>query len=91
MLDRGGLKIPGDTICEWVFFSYILFHYLDVGIICRFSLSSLLLDIARIYEFENIERKHAVILANIFLNNYCHLYSPVSTNEPKVKVLKLSN
>ena len=91
MLDRGGLKIPGDTICQWVFLSYILFHEIDVNYICRVSLSQLLLDIALRYEWKSIEIKHGVILANIFLNNYCHLYSPVSSSEPKVKVLKLSN
>ena len=27
----------------------------------------------------------------IMFNNYCHLYSPRSLKEPKLKVLKLSN
>ena len=25
-LNRGGLKIPGDSVCQWTFYSYIMFH-----------------------------------------------------------------
>ena len=27
-IDRGGLNIPGDTVCEWCFMCYILFSFI---------------------------------------------------------------
>ena len=89
-LDRGGLKIPSDTVCEWIFMSYILFNYIGVDSICRYSVASLFIDIAYAHGFPKIERRHGNILANIFFNNYCHLHTLGSDKEPKLKVLKLS-
>ena len=34
--DRGGLKIPGDKVCQWTFYSYIVFHEV-VNDTCRTS------------------------------------------------------
>ena len=35
-VNRGGLKIPGDSVCQWTTFSYIGFH--EVVNDCRTSL-----------------------------------------------------
>ena len=88
-LERGDLNIPGDIICEWVCFCYIIF-YSVVKDVCRNSLCDIFLDIAERLMFE-VEKKHGSILSNVFFNNYYRLNSSVSNCEPKVKVLKLSN
>ena len=89
-LNRGGLKIPGDDMCEWLFLSYILFVNIDVSKACQISLSSMLMDISESNHFETIEKKHSQIVSNIFFKNYCCLQTPSSDKEPKVKLLKLS-
>jgi len=87
-LNRGRLCIPPDTVCQWVMFSCILF--LEVASdACRSSLSNLMMSISESYDF-SMERKHGNSLSNIFLNNYCKLYTPVTEKEPKQKLLKLS-
>lgn len=88
-INRGGLNFPGDNICHWIFYSYILFHHLYT-FVCRVSLSKCFLMVSDFYGFTNVSKKHSRILANIFFNNYCHLYTPRSSKEPKLKVLKLS-
>lgn len=88
-LDRGRLTIPGDSICEWTCFCYIMFHAV-LQDVCRNSLCNIFMDIAERFMFI-VERNHGKILSNIFFNNYCRLTSPISSSEPKVKVLKLSN
>ena len=64
-INRGGLKIPGDTGCEWTFMCYVLFNFVGVSKICRYSLSCLFLDVAFLRDFTSIKREHATI-ANIF-------------------------
>ena len=88
-LDRGGLIIPSDSICEWVYFCYIIF-YSVVKDVCRNSLCDIFLDIAERFMLE-VEKKHGSILSNVLVNSYCRLNSPVSNCKPKVKVFKLSN
>ena len=87
-VNRGGLKIPGDSVCQWTIFSYIVFHEV-VNDCCRTSLCNLLMMIAEFYSFD-VSRQHGIILSNILFNNYCILYSPLSTKEPKQKVLNLA-
>ena len=89
-IDRGGLKLLGDTGCKWTFMCYVLFNFVGVSKICRYSLSCLFLDVAFLRDFTSIKREHATTLANIFLNNYCRVHRAASDKEPKVKVLKLS-
>lgn len=89
-LSRGGLTLPGDVICQWVFYSYIIFHHINHSV-CRTSLCNVLMMIADFYRLDTIERKHGRIISNILFNNYCYLYSPKSSKEPKLKVLKLSS
>ena len=88
-LDRGGLNIPGDSICEWVCFCYIIFYSVVKDVPC-YLLCDILLDIAERFIFE-VEKKESNILSNVFFNNNCRLNSLVSNCEPKVKVLKPSN
>ena len=87
-LNRGGLTIPGDSVCQWVFFSYTLF-FTVASCVCRTSLCNLLMVISEAHGF-NMERRHGMILANILLNRYSYLYTPTSDKEPKQKLLKLS-
>ena len=39
-MNRGGLKIPGDSMCQWVIFCYIVFHEVNEKT-CRTSLSKI--------------------------------------------------
>ena len=64
-LDRGGLSIPNDTICQWVYFSYILFSFVAQDV-CRISLCDILMDISHAYNF-GIEERERIVLANIFV------------------------
>jgi len=88
-LNRGGLHIPGDSICQWIIYSYIMFHKV-VNNCCRKSLCRVMLCISEQYEL-SIRSSYPARLANIFFNNYCSLYTPKSTKEPRQKILKLSN
>ncbi|XP_066912747.1 uncharacterized protein [Clytia hemisphaerica] len=87
-LDRGGLKIPTDTICQWTMFSYIMFNYIR-HLVCRTSLSDVLMSIAHTYAFDSITKNNAMILSNIFLSNFCKSQTPRSSKEASQKVLKL--
>ncbi|XP_066911172.1 uncharacterized protein [Clytia hemisphaerica] len=87
-LDRGGLKIPTDTICQWTMFSYIMFNHIR-HLVCRTSLSDVLMSIAHTYAFGSITKNNAMILSNIFLNNFCKSQTPRSSKEASQKVLKL--
>ena len=68
-LDRGGLKIPTATLCQWAMFSYVMFNHIR-HLVCRTSLSDVLMSIAYTYGLDSISNKNAMILSNIFLNNY---------------------
>ena len=74
-LGRSGLNIPGDSICGWVYFCYIIF-YSVVKDACSNSLCDIFLDIAERFVFE-VEKKHIIILSNIFFIKICRLNSPV--------------
>ena len=87
-LDRGGLKKPNDSICQWVFFSYVIFNSVKTQV-CRKSLSGIFDYIASSYSLK-IEDYHCNTLANIFLNNYCKQITPRSGKESAQKVIKLS-
>ena len=87
-LNRGGLHIPGDFVCQWVIYGYVMFHEV-VHHCCRKSLCHILTTISELYDL-NINKSYPPRLANILFNNYCCLYSPKSTQEPRQKVLKLS-
>ena len=56
---------------------------------CRKSMTNIFMLVSEMHEF-NKSRKHGMILSNIFFKNYCLLESPKATQEPALKVLKLS-
>lgn len=87
-IDRGGLRIPTDLAVQWSIFCFIIFQSIKESV-CRNSLSGIFADISIYYGFR-MQPQHCRILANIFLNNYCHLSTPNSSKETKLKVLKLS-
>ena len=62
-LDRGGLKIPSDTTCQWVFFSFILFHTVKEKV-CRKSLSRIFMLVSEFYFFD-MAQKHCNTLIYI--------------------------
>ena len=64
VLNRGGLMLPGDNVCQWVIFSYILFHEIS-DFVCRKSLSNVLVTVSDFYSLSNIEKRHANTLSNI--------------------------
>ena len=74
-MSRGGLAKPTDTLCQFVFFAYIIFHEI-MNDVCRNSLCNALMVISDVYSF-NIEKKHGYILSNILLNNYPHMFTYV--------------
>ena len=77
-------------MCQWVIFSYILLH--DVASdVCRTSLINVLMIISDFCGLSHIERRHGKTLSNILLNNLCNMYTPRSSKEPKLKIIKLSN
>ena len=87
-LDRGGLNIPTDNACQWTFFCFVMFQCVKDKV-CRKSLANIFMIINDMHTF-NMERRHGIILANIFFKNYAIELTPRSTKEPKLKVLKLS-
>ena len=66
-LNRGGLSIPGDSVCQWTIFCYIIFNLIK-DIACRVSLIDIFQKISDFYMF-NIEKHHSHILANILISN----------------------
>ena len=87
-LDKGGLNIPSDRACQWTIFSFMLFNVVKDSV-CRNSFSKIALTLSDMFEFK-MEERHARILSNIFLKNYCTSATPRSTKEPALKRLKLS-
>lgn len=87
-LNRGGLKIPTDTIAQWTFFCFIYFTNLS-GELCAPFCAQKFSYIAERYNF-NVTKRQCYALTNIFLKNKAILSSPKSTRETKLKVLKLS-
>ena len=62
-MNRGSLTIPGDSACQWVIYSYVMFHQV-VDYSCRTSLCNVLIVVSELYKF-NMNRSHAFILSNI--------------------------
>ncbi len=88
LLDRGGLKIPTDTACQWVFLCHIMFNAVKDSV-CRKSLCNIFMLVSQMHNF-NMLKEHGIILSNIFFKNYCADETPRSTKEAGQKVLKLS-
>ena len=87
-LNRGRLSIPGDSVCQWTIFCYIIFNLIKDHV-CRVSLIDIFQKISDFYMF-NIEKHHSHILANILISKYCLTCCPKTHKETGQKVLKLS-
>ena len=87
-LNRGGLKIPGDSTCQWVMFCFILFNSIQSNI-CRKSLIMVFQDVSEHYGFSE-RYSRCMILSNTLINMYCKKITPRSGKELKQKVIKLS-
>ena len=87
-LDRGKLKVPTDQACQWTFFCFVVFHAVKSEV-CRKSLCNIFDLVSEFYEF-NMNKKHCLILSNIFLRNLCIQETPKCGKEPALKILKLS-
>lgn len=89
-LNRGGLNIPGDAVCQWVTFCFIMFNIVRTKI-CRTSLVKIFQSVAdhHIYGYSAREY-HSRALANILINNYCSASTPRLGKESKQKIIKLS-
>ena len=70
-MNHAGLKIPGDTICQFTIYSYIIFHEV-ADLSGRSSFCNILTLISEMYDID-INRNHGVILSNI-IKNYCNMY-----------------
>ena len=88
-VNRGGLKIPGDAVCQWVILCFIMFNIVRTKI-CRKSLMTIFQSIAdhHIYGFSACE-DFSRTLANILINNYCSASTPRLGKESKQKIIKL--
>lgn len=92
-LNRGGLKKPGDCVCQFVILCYIFFMSLDdKATLCRTALASYFNLVQDFYLFGELKKRSlkCKILSNILLNNYSKYCTPRSSKEPAQKVLKLS-
>ena len=54
-MSRGGLAKPTDTLCQFVFFAYIIFHEI-MNDVCRNSLCNALMVISDVYSLNNREK-----------------------------------
>ena len=87
-LDRGGLCKPGDSVCQWAIFGFIMFNAIKHHV-CRKSLANILMQVSDSHNF-GIQQNQSSILANIFLNNHSKASTPLLRKEVKQKVVKLS-
>ena len=88
-LNRGGIHLPGDTVCQWVVYGYIMFNEV-VNDYCRKLLCRIFSNISDLYN-RQIKNTYLPGFANILFNNYCSLFSPKATQEPRQNILKLRN
>ena len=64
-LNRGSITIPMDSVCQCVFFFYVMFNLVK-EYVCKVSLVNLFMKISDFYCF-NASTKECSILSNIFL------------------------
>ena len=76
-MNRGGLKISGDIICQLAIYSYIIFHEV-ANLSCRSLFCNIFMLISEMYDFD-IKHHHGMILSNTMYKNYCNTYSPRSS------------
>ena len=83
LLDHGGLRIPEDSVCQWTFFSYIMFQLVKTKV-CRTSLTTIFLQISDAYNFK-LQESCCRILVNLFINKFCKESTPLLRKEAKQK------
>ena len=86
--DKSSRKIYIQLCIRFTNKSFIMFNVVKLKV-CRNSLFNILMLISEMCNF-NMKREHGIILSNILFQNYCLFESPRTTEEPAVKVLKLS-
>ncbi|XP_065660880.1 uncharacterized protein LOC136084588 [Hydra vulgaris] len=69
-INRGGLTIPGDLVCQWVIYCYIMFREVADNT-CISSLCNLMMLVSESYQLK-MNRNHGVTLSNVFFKNYCN-------------------
>ena len=87
-IDRDKLTKPFDFIVEWAAYCYILFCQTELN--CRNNVMKKIMLISNKFNYD-VTKNHCKSLANIFINNKCHIISPESNKEAKQKIIKLSN
>ena len=50
-MNRGSLKIPHDSVCEWVVYGYVMLHEV-VEVTCRKSFCKILVNISECYNLK---------------------------------------
>ena len=85
-MNRGGLKIPRHTVCQWAMFCVAFFTTLESPA-CKTAPVRYLSDILSFHRL-SIPSSHCFTMANILLR--CSiLNTPFSSREPSQKLLKL--
>ena len=74
-LDRGGLATLKDTVWQSAVFSFIMFEVIKHNV-CRAKLMRVFQQISDYYGF-NMQKCRCKTLANIFINKYCKLFTPL--------------
>ena len=82
-LNLGGLHLRGNIVCQWVVYGYIMFNEV-ANDYCRKSLRRILSNISDLYDLQ-IKNTYRYLpgFANMLFNNYCSLFSPKATQEPR--------
>ena len=87
-LNRGALVLAQDHLVQWCIHCFVLFTEIGERV-CRTFLINLFISISEKWYF-NVSLKHSRILSNIFLKLYSLFWSPRSSKEASLKVLKLN-
>ena len=67
-MERGGLNIPIDKICQWSIFCFILFNAIKEKV-RRKSFYNLFMVISEYYDFE-MKKQHGLVLSNILSKRF---------------------
>ena len=88
-LNSIGIHLPGDTVCQWVVYGYIMSNEV-VNDYCKKLWCRIFSNIFDLYDLQ-IKNTYLPEFANILFNDYCSLFSPKATQEPRQNILKLGN
>ena len=90
-INRGSLKVPRDSIVQWLVFSYVFFTQL-MDRPCEICLKFLTRNFSFIAEKHGftITEQKCRMLGNILLKKFASMMTPNSSKEAKLKELKLN-